>query len=668
MYSLEGNREVISVLLVEDNDKDVLLIEGLLKNDIRSNYMIRREKTLSASLGALQKYEFDIILSDLGLPDSSGSNTFNTLLSVCDLPIIILTGGENDDEISWEALSEGIQDYVAKSNLNSYDLCNSIKYSIQRHRLSQFIRQSNHLKSEFLANMSHEIRTPLNGIIGATDLLKNTNVSDDQKKYMDVITHCGETLLALINDILDISKIEAGEFEIQPEPVIVRDVMRNAMQSIASKANEKNIELVIDYQGDVPVSICADPVRLQQVLVNLLGNSAKFVENGFIALRIRSVSKDDENVTLRIEVEDSGIGIPEDKLETIFDKFAQADASTTKKSGGTGLGLAITQKLVEMMEGVIGVQSTLGAGSNFWFEINVPFFEMENRSDNLSVSKGIENLRVLVVDDQKISRMFLAKSLEKMNVNYVSVGSGEEALSCLAEAHNSGEPFDVILTDFSMPNMNGVELAQAVKADERFCNICIFLITALGKTDVVDLNINKMIDDGLFMDCVIKPISRDDVRSKLYSCIFHDGEEQVIVGDDPEDISERKKITANILLVENELVNQMVATEMLEGMGCLVDLAENGQEAVELVSANQDKYAVILMDCMMPVMDGFDATLGIRKMEYTDGVRKQIIVAMTANAMADEKAKCLKVGMDDYLAKPVKEEVLYNKILEYISD
>lgn len=523
MNSTSNRKETIRVLLLEDDEGDAFMLREDLEVDHRDTYKITHTVTLEDTIKALKTDDFDIVLSDLTVPDSHGIETLNALLDYTALPVIILTGDENE-ELSWEALKRGAQDYIVKNNLEQYDVANAIKYSIQRHKINQSIQKSNELKSEFLANMSHEIRTPLNGIIGAADLLGKTSLTPDQEKYLGLITTSGDTLLALINDILDISKIEAGEMEIISEPLIIRDFIDNTVQNIAPKAESKNIDLVVDYKGTIPKSVKADSVRLAQVMVNLLGNAVKFVEQGHITVHVEEVETRDHIARLKIAVEDTGIGIPRDKFQAIFDKFAQADASTTKKYGGTGLGLAITQKLIGLMGGTIDVQSEVGVGTTFFFEIPFEIVEAAGESDG--------------VDDSVIS------------------ASEIQATGAMLQAH--------------------------------------------------------------------------------------------------------------VLLVENEDINQMVATGMLEGMGCTVDVAENGQQAVDMVFGAERPYDIVLMDCMMPVMDGFEATQGIRDREKRSGGHHTII-AMTANAMAGEKEKCLAVGMDDYLSKPVKQKDLQAKLQEHLS-
>ncbi len=653
------HKETIRVLLLEDDEGDALMLTEDLETDQRSHYQITHTVTLADTIEAINADEFDIILSDLTVPDSHGTETFHSLLDHTSLPIIIMTGDEND-ALSQQAIEEGVQDFIVKNNLERYDVPNAIKYAIQRHRINLQIQKSNQLKSEFLANMSHEIRTPLNGIIGAADLLRKTDVSADQMKYLQVITNSGDTLLALINDILDISKIEAGELEINAEPVIVRDFIYEAMQGITPKANSKNIELLADYTGNVPKSIMADSVRLGQVIINLLGNAVKFVEAGHIAVYVEETVTQDNVVTLKISVEDTGIGIPEDKTQSIFDKFAQADATTTKKYGGTGLGLAITHKLIELMGGTIGVKSEVGVGTTFFFEIPFEIVEITDQDKAQQTIKEIEDLKVLIVDDSKVILQFLSSALKQMKIEHDLTTKPEEALNMLAAASEQGAAFDVLLTDYEMPELNGAHLAKNIREDSRLKDLKIILISSLGKIEINDEDRKEKLFNGY----LLKPVNAHDLRQKIYEvCILGAGFQSTVAD---ETVQINTQLNAHILLVENEMVNQMVATDMLEAMGCSVDLAENGQEAVDMLFSDDNKYDVVLMDCMMPVMDGFDATREIRRIEKADGHPHQIIIAMTANAMAGERDKCLQVGMDDYLAKPVKEENLLAKLQEYI--
>lgn len=632
-----------------------------LESDMRNIYDVTHTVTLADTIQALEGSEYDIILSDLTVPDSHGTETFYALLDSTSLPIIILTGDEND-AISTQAIGEGVQDFIVKNNLERYDVPNAIKYAIQRHKINQSIQQSNQLKSDFLANMSHEIRTPLNGMIGAADLLRKTELTPDQDKYLRIITNSGDTLLALINDILDISKIEAGELEINAEPVVIRDFIHDIVQGIAPKADSKKIELLVDYKGNVPHSIMADSVRLGQILTNLLGNAVKFVEDGHIAVRVEELQTRDTVVQLRIAVEDTGIGIPEDKIQTIFDKFAQADASTTKKYGGTGLGLAITYRLVDLMGGTITVQSEVGVGTTFVCDIAFERVDASAPNTEQPTLKDLKNLKVLALDDTNVTLQFLSSALDHMHIDHAVATDQDHALSLLSEAANAGSPYDVLLTDYDMPGLNGAHLAKRIREDASLKNIKIILMAPLGKGGIEEEDRKEKLFNGY----LLKPVSAHDLRQKLYeACVLGAGLQSA--GGAEHNAEIEAQLGARILLVENEMVNQMVATDMLEAMGCSVDLAENGQEAVDMLFNNGATYDIVLMDCMMPVMDGFEATKEIRRREAENGPGHQTIIAMTANAMAEEKDKCLQVGMDDYLAKPVKEINLLNKLQEYLS-
>ena len=527
---------------------------------------------------------------------------------------------------------------------------------------------ANVMKSEFLANMSHEIRTPLNGIIGAADLLKKTKVTSVQEKYLNVINGSGETLLALINDILDLSKIEAGELELHPEPIVIKDFMHDIVQSITPRANEKHIELVVAYGDNVPKSVMADSVRFNQIMINLLGNAVKFVDDGHVVVQVEELKTIENNVTLRISVEDTGIGIPESKLEKIFDKFEQADATTTKKYGGTGLGLAITQRLVDMMGGVIGVHSNVDEGTTFWFEMTLPVVEKLTDSDGFSEADVASN--VLVVDDLEIFRHLVSKALNKKNITHDVAESADIGLKKIAKAKEKGELFDIVFLDYQMPGIDGLEMAQTIRKDESLKDMKLVLVSAMGKMETEDHDPHELMSKGVFNANLLKPVSPEDIYHMIEELKDADASSACIEQEGSAESEEKEEISlnANILLVENEMVNQMVATDMLEGIGCKVDLAENGIEAIEMLGAQAEGYYnIVLMDCMMPLMDGFEATKEIRKLEK-GGARSdhQIIIAMTANAMSGEKDKCLNVGMDDYLAKPVKERILYDKIKEYL--
>jgi len=401
--------------------------------------------------------------------------------------------------------------------------------------------------------------------------------------------------------------------------------------------------------------VSVDALRLRQILTNLVGNAVKFTEDGgYVLVSVINVEEKDGNVSLRFTVEDVGIGIKEDRVDHIFGSFSQADSSTTKKYGGTGLGLSISKQLVEMMGGTISVQSTLGIGTIFFFDITVPVCERSKPSPEGKLD-DLSGKRVLVVDDSHVAQIIFSDCLKIWGMDHEVVSSGKEALAELEKSIEEVKPYDIIISDYCMPEMDGKELAQTIRNDDRFNNIKLILATAVGKTKDLDALMNAG-----FIASMLKPIYPDDffktlmgVAAQSEETFFHKEEEEEHVSFD-----------ARILLVEDDLVNQMVAQELLESLDCIVDIANNGAEAVEMVGKSD--YDLIFMDCMMPVMDGYEATGQIRK--NSPDSSDHIIVAMTANVMDDDEQKCLSAGMDHYITKPAKEKDLRMVLGKYLSD
>ena len=565
----------------------------------------------------------------------------------------------------------GFEGYVGSGR----DVTQSIKEQHELEAAKRTAESAERAKSEFLANMSHEIRTPMNGVMGMAELLAATELDAKQTMFTDVIVKSGAALLTIINDILDFSKIDAGQMELDPHPFNLPEAIEDVATLISAKVAEKDLELIVRVNPSLPETVVGDVGRLRQIITNMLGNAVKFTENGHIYINVDGTYDENGTAHLKFMVEDTGIGIPKEQCAQIFSKFSQVDASATRKHEGTGLGLSIASSLVRLMGGTIQVESTVGEGSTFWFEISLPA-EAKTKISRQVIPGDISYAKILIIDDNAVNRSILSEQTAAWKFDSAAASSGREGLAIMEAMKANDMTLDLVILDYQMPEMTGVDVLRQMRSDQVFADIPVVMLTSVdsAKTNKElsslgsDANLTKPTRSSLLLETILQVIAgkRTELEAKRELQNPNQGDQPCVGFEHTRDDTVRtgSELRLDILVAEDNEVNQVVFSQILDQTGLKYKIVDNGRLALASYKVRQPR--LILMDVSMPEMNGKEAAVAIRNYEKQMALTRVPIVGVTAHALKGDMESCIDAGMDDYLSKPVSPNKMITKVEQWL--